>query len=154
MDFKNQLGQPFFSHHMAYRYLNHCPSAPMYITNVFLKLLTSGKKFGIYEPKFHYPIAWEGTFGRSRDASGQDKIYIEQTKEEQVENLAKNSLAPSHPIVVTHSPDLTATAHPAQLLEIYEGSSIVKMSKRMSEKPTSTLYTDVQMHSFHPSPLL
>ncbi|EFJ27558.1 hypothetical protein SELMODRAFT_411676 [Selaginella moellendorffii] len=35
-----------------------------------------------------------------------------------------------------------------RLLEMYEGSSI------MSEKPANTLYIDVQMHSFHPSPLL
>ncbi|EFJ31238.1 hypothetical protein SELMODRAFT_408778 [Selaginella moellendorffii] len=41
------------------KYLNHCPSAPMYTTSVFLKLLTSGKKLGIYEPKFHCPIARE-----------------------------------------------------------------------------------------------
>ncbi|EFJ10156.1 hypothetical protein SELMODRAFT_427536 [Selaginella moellendorffii] len=41
-----------------------------------------------------------------------------------------------------------------RLLEMYEGSSIVRMSKRMSEKPASTLYADIQMRSFHPSPLL
>ncbi|EFJ38858.1 hypothetical protein SELMODRAFT_403105 [Selaginella moellendorffii] len=37
---------------------------------------------------------------------------------------------------------------------MYKGNSIVRTSKRMSEKPASTLYADVQMHSFHPSPLL
>ncbi|EFJ14422.1 hypothetical protein SELMODRAFT_423569 [Selaginella moellendorffii] len=41
-----------------------------------------------------------------------------------------------------------------QLLKMYEGSSIVRTSKRMSERPANTLYVDVQMHSFHPSPLL
>ncbi|EFJ05143.1 hypothetical protein SELMODRAFT_431809 [Selaginella moellendorffii] len=41
-----------------------------------------------------------------------------------------------------------------RLLKMYEGSSIVRTSKRMLEKPTSTLYVNIQMHSFHPSPLL
>ncbi|EFJ17119.1 hypothetical protein SELMODRAFT_421444 [Selaginella moellendorffii] len=41
-----------------------------------------------------------------------------------------------------------------RLLEMYEGNSIVRTSKRMSKKLASTLYIDVQMHSFHPSPLL
>ncbi|EFJ17004.1 hypothetical protein SELMODRAFT_421428 [Selaginella moellendorffii] len=59
MDFKNQPGQSFFSCRMAYRYLNHCLGAPMYTTSVFLKLLTSGKKLGMYEPEFHCPTAQE-----------------------------------------------------------------------------------------------
>ncbi|EFJ26295.1 hypothetical protein SELMODRAFT_413511 [Selaginella moellendorffii] len=41
------------------RYLNHCPGASVYTTSVFLKLLTSGKKLGMYEPEFHCPTAWE-----------------------------------------------------------------------------------------------
>ncbi|EFJ28273.1 hypothetical protein SELMODRAFT_411655 [Selaginella moellendorffii] len=41
-----------------------------------------------------------------------------------------------------------------RLLEMYEGSSIVRTSKRMLEKQANTLYVDVQMHYFHPSPLL
>ncbi|EFJ04736.1 hypothetical protein SELMODRAFT_432137 [Selaginella moellendorffii] len=41
------------------KYLNHCPSAPVYTANVFLKLLTGGKKLGMYELKFHCPTARE-----------------------------------------------------------------------------------------------
>ncbi|EFJ13440.1 hypothetical protein SELMODRAFT_424577 [Selaginella moellendorffii] len=155
MDFKNQPGQPFFSNRMAYRYLNHCPSAPMYTTSVFLKLLTGGKKLGMYEPEFQCSIArerelcpWYLELWRQMPSSpfeldlylkchleallegvempqDRDEIHIEQTEDER-----------------------------PRLLELYEGSSIVRTSKRMLEKPANTLYVNVQMHSFHPSPLL
>ncbi|EFJ26258.1 hypothetical protein SELMODRAFT_413441 [Selaginella moellendorffii] len=46
-------------HNNDKRYLNHCPSALVYTTNVFLKLLTGGKKLGMYEPKFHCPTVRE-----------------------------------------------------------------------------------------------
>ncbi|EFJ22091.1 hypothetical protein SELMODRAFT_416881 [Selaginella moellendorffii] len=42
-----------------------------------------------------------------------DKIHIEKNKDKQVENLAENSPAPSHPTAVAHSPDPTAAAHSA-----------------------------------------
>ncbi|EFJ34503.1 hypothetical protein SELMODRAFT_405897 [Selaginella moellendorffii] len=41
------------------KYLNYCPDAPVYTTSVFLKLLTGGKKLGMYEPEFYYPTARE-----------------------------------------------------------------------------------------------
>ncbi|EFJ37729.1 hypothetical protein SELMODRAFT_402276 [Selaginella moellendorffii] len=40
-----------------------------------------------------------------------DEIHIEQTKDERVENLAKNSPTPSHPTAVAHSLDPTAATY-------------------------------------------
>ncbi|EFJ27450.1 hypothetical protein SELMODRAFT_412237 [Selaginella moellendorffii] len=58
-EFKNQPGQPFLARRMVYRYLKYCPSAPVYTTGVLQKLLTRGKKLGMYEPEFYCPCTHE-----------------------------------------------------------------------------------------------
>ncbi|EFJ06588.1 hypothetical protein SELMODRAFT_430534 [Selaginella moellendorffii] len=117
--------------------------ALVYTASVFLKLLISGKKLGMYEPEFQCSTAreralcpWYFELWRQMPSSpfeldlylechseallegvempqDKDEIHIEQTKDERVENPAENSLAPSHPTAVAHSPDPTAAAHPA-----------------------------------------
>ncbi|EFJ22092.1 hypothetical protein SELMODRAFT_416882 [Selaginella moellendorffii] len=117
--------------------------APVYTASVFLKLLTGGKKLGMYEPEFQCSTArerelcpWYLELWRQMPLSpfeldlylechpeallegvempkDRDEIHIEQTKDERVENLAENSSAPSHPTAVAHSLDPTAVAHPA-----------------------------------------
>ncbi|EFJ29785.1 hypothetical protein SELMODRAFT_409680 [Selaginella moellendorffii] len=58
-EFKNQPGQPFLARRMVYRYLKYCPGAPVYTTGVLQKLLTRGKKLGMYEPEFYCPCTHE-----------------------------------------------------------------------------------------------
>ncbi|EFJ24531.1 hypothetical protein SELMODRAFT_414681 [Selaginella moellendorffii] len=58
-EFKNQPRQPFLARHMVYRYLKYCPGAPVYTTGVLHKLLTRGKKLGMYEPEFYCPCIHE-----------------------------------------------------------------------------------------------
>ncbi|EFJ08189.1 hypothetical protein SELMODRAFT_429172 [Selaginella moellendorffii] len=58
-EFKNQPGQPFLARRMVYRYLKYCPGAPVYTTSVLQKLLTRGKKLGMYEPEFYCPCTHE-----------------------------------------------------------------------------------------------
>ncbi|EFJ17012.1 hypothetical protein SELMODRAFT_421443 [Selaginella moellendorffii] len=58
-EFKNQPGQPFLARCMVYRYLKYCPGALVYTTGVLQKLLTRGKKFGMYEPEFYCPCTHE-----------------------------------------------------------------------------------------------
>ncbi|EFJ38246.1 hypothetical protein SELMODRAFT_402006 [Selaginella moellendorffii] len=58
-EFKNQPGQPFLARRMVYRYLKYCPGAPVYTTGVLQKLLTRGKKLGMYEPEFYCPCTYE-----------------------------------------------------------------------------------------------
>ncbi|EFJ09247.1 hypothetical protein SELMODRAFT_428301 [Selaginella moellendorffii] len=64
--FKNQPEQPFLARHMVYRYLKYCPSAPVYTTGVLQKLLTRGKKLGMYEPEFYCPYVVESSHQSSR----------------------------------------------------------------------------------------
>ncbi|EFJ11016.1 hypothetical protein SELMODRAFT_426661 [Selaginella moellendorffii] len=59
VEFKNQPGQPFLARRMVYRYLKYCPGAPVYTTGVLQKLLTRGKKLGMYEPEFYCPCTHE-----------------------------------------------------------------------------------------------
>ncbi|EFJ06630.1 hypothetical protein SELMODRAFT_430510 [Selaginella moellendorffii] len=54
VEFKNQPRQPFLA-----RYLKYCPSAPVYTVGVLQKLLTRGKKLGMYEPEFYCPCIHE-----------------------------------------------------------------------------------------------
>ncbi|EFJ23611.1 hypothetical protein SELMODRAFT_415449 [Selaginella moellendorffii] len=42
-----------------HRYLKYCPGAPVYTTGVLQKLLTRGKKLGMYEPEFYCPCTHE-----------------------------------------------------------------------------------------------
>ncbi|EFJ13460.1 hypothetical protein SELMODRAFT_424393, partial [Selaginella moellendorffii] len=58
-EFKNQPGQPFLARRMVYRYLKYSPGAPVYTTGVLQKLLTRGKKLGMYEPEFYCPCTHE-----------------------------------------------------------------------------------------------
>ncbi|EFJ05655.1 hypothetical protein SELMODRAFT_431352 [Selaginella moellendorffii] len=83
-------------HNNDKRYLNHCLGALIYITSVFLKLLIGGKKLGMSK---NLSMALLEGVEMPQD---RDEIYIEQTKEEQL-----------------------------QLLEMYEGSSIMRTSKRV-----------------------
>ncbi|EFJ28041.1 hypothetical protein SELMODRAFT_411517 [Selaginella moellendorffii] len=117
--------------------------APVYTTSVFLKLLTGGKKLGMYEPEFHCPTAWERELcpwylelWRQMPSSpfeldlylkchpeallegvempqDRDEIHIEQTEDKRVENPAENSPAPSHPTAIAHSPNPIAATRPA-----------------------------------------
>ncbi|EFJ29119.1 hypothetical protein SELMODRAFT_410672 [Selaginella moellendorffii] len=41
------------------KYLKYCPGAPVYTTGVLQKLLTRGKKLGMYELEFYYPCTHE-----------------------------------------------------------------------------------------------
>ncbi|EFJ35456.1 hypothetical protein SELMODRAFT_404886 [Selaginella moellendorffii] len=58
-EFKNQPRQPFLVRRMVYRHLKYWPSAPIYTTGVLQKLLTRGKKLGMYEPEFYCPCTYE-----------------------------------------------------------------------------------------------
>ncbi|EFJ07814.1 hypothetical protein SELMODRAFT_429367, partial [Selaginella moellendorffii] len=58
-EFKNQPGQPFLARRMVYRYLKYSPGALVYTTGVLQKLLTRGKKLGMYEPEFYCPCTHE-----------------------------------------------------------------------------------------------
>ncbi|EFJ28562.1 hypothetical protein SELMODRAFT_411005 [Selaginella moellendorffii] len=58
-EFKNQPRQPFLARHMVYRYLEYCPGTPIYTIGVLQKLLTRGKKLGMYELEFYYPCTHE-----------------------------------------------------------------------------------------------
>ncbi|EFJ10965.1 hypothetical protein SELMODRAFT_426660 [Selaginella moellendorffii] len=78
-----------------------------------------------------------------------DEIHIKQTKDDQVENPAENSLAPSHPIAAAPSPNPIAAACP-----IPTTRNVRRQLHYEDVQETSTLYVDIQMHSFHPSPLL
>ncbi|EFJ16286.1 hypothetical protein SELMODRAFT_421974 [Selaginella moellendorffii] len=40
-------------------YLKYCPGTPVYTAGVLQKLLTRGKKFGMYEPEFYCPCTHE-----------------------------------------------------------------------------------------------
>ncbi|EFJ21966.1 hypothetical protein SELMODRAFT_416886 [Selaginella moellendorffii] len=58
-EFKNQPRQPFLVRRMVYRYFKYCPGAPVYTTGVLQKLLTRGKKLGMYELEFYCPCTHE-----------------------------------------------------------------------------------------------
>ncbi|EFJ11240.1 hypothetical protein SELMODRAFT_426501 [Selaginella moellendorffii] len=95
MDFKNQSGQPFFSRHMAYRYLNHCSGRNLVcMSQSSIVPLRKSKNFvhGTWSCR-------EALLEGVEMPQDRDEIHIEQTEDEKMENLAESSPAPSHPIM-------------------------------------------------------
>ncbi|EFJ05432.1 hypothetical protein SELMODRAFT_431568 [Selaginella moellendorffii] len=125
--------------------------APVYTASVFLKLLTGGKKLGICGGKCHRHLlsliftssVIQRHFWREwRCLKIGTRFILSRPKTNEWRTRLK-TLLPHLILQQLLIPQilLPLLVQP-RLLEIYEGNSIVRTSKRMSEKPASTLYVD------------
>ncbi|EFJ12743.1 hypothetical protein SELMODRAFT_425114 [Selaginella moellendorffii] len=130
----------------------HCPTAreqelcPWYF-ELWRQMPSSLFELDLYL-KCHLEALLEGV----EMPQDRDEVHIKQTEDERVENPAENSPAPSHPTTVAHSPDPIAATRPAPTARNVQRQ--LHSEDVQEKKSASTLYIDIQMHSFHPSPLL